>query len=151
MLDLRPIGDKSVPGAKWLVAAAQGKRSLSAQIINNLNEAIQMVSYSLNGDATDWMDGMSPYDGEIIPPDGNNAIWVGSYINSVSFDHFGFTIKLYCAGQTVTITGNKPKTGAATITVTPQSPPGLNIPTPTIANATGNYPNGTVSINLSTT
>ncbi|MDC0676187.1 hypothetical protein [Sorangium atrum] len=150
MLDLRPIGDQSAPGAKWLVAAAQGKRSISAQFVNNLNEAIQVVSFSQSGDATDWMDGMAPYDGQIIPPVGNNAIWVGTYIDTVSFNEFGFTITLYCAGQQVRFTAKKPKTGAATITYDPESPPGLSIPKPiVVANATGNYPNGTVTISKS--
>ena len=149
MQDLRPIGDNSPKGAKWVVAVAQGKRSISAQIVNNLNEAIQVMSFSLSDDATDWCDNMAPYDGEIIPNVGNNAIWVGSYVDTINFEKFGFKITLFCAGQQVTITGNKPKTGAATITVSPQSPPGLNIPTPVVANPTGNYPNGTVSINLS--
>ena len=148
MLDLRPIGDQSAPGAKWLVAAAQGKRSISAQIVNNLNEAIQVVSFSMNGDATDWMDGMSPYDGQIIPPVGNNAIWVGRYIDTINFNEFGFTITLFCAGVQVRITAKKPKTGAATMPIDPQSPQGLSIPQPIqIANPTGNYPNGTVTIN----
>ena len=147
MLDLRPIGDKSAPGAKWLVAAAQGKRSISVQIVNNLKEALQVMSYSLANDEADWCDGQAPYDGQLVPPDGNNSIWVGSYIDTVSFDKFGFTVKLFCAGQEVTITANKPKAGNATVTVSPEKPQGLLIPPPVIPNPTGNYNNTTVSIN----
>ncbi|WP_437803690.1 hypothetical protein [Sorangium sp. So ce693] len=150
MLDLRPIGDKSVPGAKWLVAAAQGKRSISVQIVNNLREALQVVSFSLANDEADWCDGQQPYDGQVVPPDGNNSIWVGSYIDTINFNQFGFTVKLFCAGQEITITANKPKSGAATVVITPQAHPGLNIPNPVIPNPTGNYNTTAVSINYGT-
>ncbi|WP_437987452.1 hypothetical protein [Sorangium sp. So ce117] len=150
MLDLRPIGDQSAPGAKWLVAAAQGKRSISVQFVNNLNEAIQLVSYSQSGDATDWMDGMAPYDGQIIPNVGNNSIWVGTYVDNISFTEFGFTITLYCAGVPVKFTAKKPKIGAATVTYDPENPQGLSIPSPIqVANATGNYSNATATISRS--
>ncbi|MGK3981440.1 hypothetical protein WME99_00275 [Sorangium sp. So ce136] len=149
MEDLRPIGDNSPKGAKWMVAMAQGKRSITVQIVNNLDEAIQVMSFALSDDATDWCDNMAPYDGQIIPNVGNNSIWVGTYVDTINFNQFGFQIKIFCAGHQVTITAKKPKTGAATITVSPENPPGLNIPEPVIANATGNYTNGTVSISLS--